>query len=217
MAQFRPRILALCGTTVTAILLLTGCGGEPSGEVVGTAGPSAVASAKARPSASSAEYEKATPEHPARNVPTPVLPEAAKEDTDAGARAFLQYWADSLNYLLQTGDAQYVQAVMTEDNQQFAGVVTSYEGYYREGKWSVGTEQQVHPEAQELDKLSDQSRILNVRLNRTPGKVYSPTGSSEEIKGEDFNQQPIEARMLFEDGRWRLQGFRGIEDVDYGL
>ncbi|SQC29020.1 Uncharacterised protein [Rothia kristinae] len=67
--------------------------------------------------------------------------------------AFLQYWADSLNYLLQTGDPQYVREAMSADNDQFTKVMENYERYYREGKWSVGTEQQIYLEPQPLEKV----------------------------------------------------------------
>ena len=75
MARSHRPASPLAPLVLAGALLLSGCGGESSGEVVGTADPRASASASvsadsaASSSASSTGYEKATPEHPARNVP----------------------------------------------------------------------------------------------------------------------------------------------------
>ncbi|QQC59567.1 hypothetical protein I6H58_00790 [Rothia kristinae] len=223
MARSHRPASPLAPLVLAGALLLSGCGGESSGEVVGTADPRASAGASvsadsaASSSASSTGYEKATPEHPARNVPVPTLPEAATEETDAGARAFLQYWAESLNYLLQTGDPQHVREAMSDDNDQFTKVMENYERYYREGKWSVGTEQQIDIKAQDLTRNPDGEWMINVSLNRTSGKIYSHSGVDEEIAGQDFNNQPLEAYLVRDQGAWKLLGFGGIQDVDYGL
>ncbi|OIJ35197.1 hypothetical protein BK826_09045 [Rothia kristinae] len=221
MARSHRLASPLAPLVLAGALLLSGCGGESGGEVVGTADPRASTSTSAgsgaSPSASSTGYEKATPEHPARNVPVPTLPDVGREETEAGARAFLQYWADSLNYLLQTGDPQYVREAMSADNDQFTKVMENYERFYREGKWSVGTEQQIDIKAQELTKNPDGEWMINVSLNRTPGKIYSRSGVDEEIAGQDFNNQPLEAYLTRDQGVWKLSGFGGIQDVDYGL
>ena len=220
MARSHRPTSSLAPLVLAGALLLSGCGGESSGEVVGTADPrasaSASVSASASASASSTEYEKATPEHPARNVPVPSLPDVGKEETDAGARAFLQYWADSLNYLLQTGDPQYVREAMSADNDQFTKVMENYERYYREGKWSVGTEQQIYLEPQPLEKVDPHYQELYVRLNRLSGGVYSPSGHEHDTPGRDFNNQPMTAVLSWEKDQWKFRGFNHIQDVDYG-
>lgn len=84
------------------------------------------------------DYEPATLEHPARNVPKPVMPEEAKQETEAGAQAFLDYYADISWYALQTGDTEPVREVTsvhcTKCNEEFGRT----EQIYSSGEWIAG-------------------------------------------------------------------------------
>jgi len=53
----------------------------------------------------------ATEEHPAQNVPVPVQPESMKKDNAAGFAGALAWFGAAVDYLLQTGDMQYVNTV----------------------------------------------------------------------------------------------------------
>ena len=55
------------------------------------------------------EYQPATAESPAQNVPTPVIPEAMHQNTVAGFASALAYFGAAVDYLLQTGDMKYVR------------------------------------------------------------------------------------------------------------
>lgn len=57
------------------------------------------------------EYMAATEEHPAQNVPIPVQPESMKKDNAAGFAGALAWFGAAVDYLLQTGDMQYVNTV----------------------------------------------------------------------------------------------------------
>ena len=143
MARSHRPASSLAPWVLAGALLLSGCGGESSGEVVGTADPRASASASvsadsaASSSASSTGYEKATPEHPARNVPVPTLPEAAKEETFEGAKAFMQYWQDSMQYLVQTGDKQYLLPAIDPENAEYGNAFDPLQQPYKNNQWIV--------------------------------------------------------------------------------
>ena len=60
------------------------------------------------------EYQPATAQTPAQNVPTPVIPEAMHQNTVAGFASALAYFGAAVDYLLQTGDMKYVREVSTD-------------------------------------------------------------------------------------------------------
>ncbi|MBL0704537.1 DUF6318 family protein [Sinomonas cellulolyticus] len=119
--------LALAGT-----LGLTACGAGTSGpEAQGT--PSAAASGTASP-APDARPTPASSTGPARNLPKPELPAAAKENTEAGFKAFTQYWFDTATYSLETGDSGPLEAI----SDSGCKVCNGYLADSRAGGWTVG-------------------------------------------------------------------------------
>ncbi|MGW2674761.1 DUF6318 family protein [Kocuria rhizophila] len=84
------------------------------------------------------DYEPATLEHPARNVPKPVMPQEAKEETEAGAQAFLNYRADAQWYAFQTGDTSLVRDVTSSSCDRCFNQFTRIEENYASGSWMAG-------------------------------------------------------------------------------
>ena len=84
------------------------------------------------------DYEPATLEHPARNVPKPQFPEAAKQETEEGAQAFLDYHSDAQWYSLQTGNTSLVREITSPSCEVCARQFDETEEVYRLGFWAVG-------------------------------------------------------------------------------
>ncbi|MEV8156697.1 DUF6318 family protein [Kocuria salsicia] len=84
------------------------------------------------------DYEPATLAHPARNVPKPVMPEEAKQETEAGAQAFLNYRADAQWYSIQTGDTSLIRQVTSTDCANCVEQYDSFDRAYSDGNWSGG-------------------------------------------------------------------------------
>lgn len=92
------RFLALAALWV----LLAACTDGGATEPGSTSTPSATASASGSPSAS------------ASAVAPPVMPEVAKEHTEAGAVAFVQHFWDVVNYAQATLDVRPLERLITE-------------------------------------------------------------------------------------------------------
>ncbi|MFK4338269.1 hypothetical protein ABH921_000796 [Kocuria sp. MT07] len=90
------------------------------------------------------DYEPATLEHPARNVPKPVMPPEAKEETEAGAQAFLNYRADAQWYAFQTGDTSLVRDVTSSSCDRCFNQFTRIEENYASGSWMAGGAESSH-------------------------------------------------------------------------
>ncbi|WAP51276.1 DUF6318 family protein [Arthrobacter sp. ATA002] len=128
--MFRSRALSaipvsvrLSAAGIAAVLILGGCSGsgEPGADAAeasssasptGSASPSATTSATATPTPTpTAVYKPATAEGPAENVPLPVMPELAKQESKEGLEAFAEYWYSLINYGYETGDVGPVRTV----------------------------------------------------------------------------------------------------------
>ena len=65
---------------------------------------------------SAGNFEAATKEHPARNVPKPVKPEKMSENSTEGLKAALGYLSAALKYYYLTGETEFLREVrLSED------------------------------------------------------------------------------------------------------
>ena len=63
---------------------------------------------------SAGNFEAATKEHPARNVPKPVKPEKMSENSTEGLKAALGYLSAALKYYYLTGETEFLREVIRE-------------------------------------------------------------------------------------------------------
>lgn len=121
---------ALSALAMASLLTLTACG---SGTVDAGASPSASASGTPAPTVDS-RPTSASSTGPARNLPKPELPAAAKENTEAGFAAFTQYWFDTATYALETGDVAPLRTVSDAECK----VCNGYLKDASTGGWTIG-------------------------------------------------------------------------------
>ncbi len=132
------------GAVVLCVMwLLTGCstpGSAPSATSTTTATPASSASAatpSATPSAPGA-YKPADAHGKAQNVPVPVMPESAKENSEAGLEAFIGYWYAQQNYAMESGD-QAAWSEMSEPGcRTCRRIEDGIHDSHIDGRWSVG-------------------------------------------------------------------------------
>lgn len=100
---------------VSIIFVLAGCSsGASSSPTEGgatteqTASPTRSSEQSAAPDTSSdpRRYEPSSAEGPAKNVPIPKMPAAAKEKSTDGASAFAEYYFELINYSIETNDSE---------------------------------------------------------------------------------------------------------------
>jgi hypothetical protein len=129
------------GSVVLSALLLTGCGTDDD---VAATPPSSAASSAATtaaepgPDATPADYVPASLDGPAQNVPKPVMPDLAREESREGAQAFLDYWSDAMWYAHQTGDTTYAREVISDACDICMEQLKFVEDVYGDGAWFIG-------------------------------------------------------------------------------
>lgn len=134
------------GGVALAALLLTGCGPDDDGAAASSSGttPSAAASSsEPGPDATPADYVPASLDGPAQNVPKPVMPDLAKEESRDGAQAFLDYWSDAMWYAYQTGDTSYARDITSDACEVCVDQLDLLDEIYDSDAWAIGGRESV--------------------------------------------------------------------------
>ena len=134
---------------LTAALLLTGCqGGQPGGSPSESSTTASPTSAVFSPGPSATEssgsvvpaavYKPADAKGKAQNVPVPVMPELAKENSKAGLEAFIRYWYATYSYATETGDLGAWMVLTDTTTESGTAYKKAIDANYSDGSWLVG-------------------------------------------------------------------------------
>jgi len=88
--------------------------------------------------ATPAIYKPADAQGKAQNVPVPVMPELAKENSKAGLEAFIGYWYATFSLATETGDLEPWSHITVLSSPVAAAYVKAIERNYSQGRWMVG-------------------------------------------------------------------------------
>lgn len=118
-------------------LVLTGCqGGEPVTEPTSTsATPTVTATPTPTPTAA---YKPADASGKAQNVPVPVKPALADENSKEGLEAFTKYWFELLSYGYETGDTDAWEQLFRPNCKFCLQLQSAIADSYVDGGWVVG-------------------------------------------------------------------------------
>ncbi|MEE2570704.1 DUF6318 family protein [Pseudarthrobacter sp. J64] len=121
-------------------LAVTGCqgGGDPAADPT-SASASKTASATPTPTPTpSAAYKPADASGKAQNVPVPVKPALADENSKEGLEAFTKYWFELLSYGYETGDLTEWSKLSSSECVACSNNKASIVEGYKLGRWRVG-------------------------------------------------------------------------------
>ncbi|XAS71874.1 DUF6318 family protein [Micrococcaceae bacterium Sec5.1] len=203
---------------LTAALLLTGCQGGPPGgspsESSSTTAPTSGASSPGPsgtgPSGSAAPatvYKPADAKGKAQNVPVPVMPELAKENSEAGLEAFIRYWYATYSYATETGDLELWSLATDTTTVSGAAYKRAIELNYIDGRWVVGGRIST-PVIEVLWKDDTDPQAAKVQVLQEQIQYFNADGSSGQQATPEYNT--AEAVMVsYQSGVWQV--------VDNGL
>lgn len=137
---------------VAAVLLLGGCSGSrgPEAEAaekgpatsspIGNASSGETGTPMVIPTATPTMpvYKPATAEGPAENVPLPVMPELAKQESKEGLQAFAEYFYSLINYGFETGDRVPLENISGPGCLVCSNVYTMLSSGFEGEDWMVG-------------------------------------------------------------------------------
>ena len=177
---------------LAAVLVLSGCSGsgddpgaeaaegnsssaEPSGGSAGTT-ESASASATPTPTPTAAAYKPATAEGPAENVPLPVMPELAKQESKEGLEAFAEYWYALANYGYETGDPEPLRAITGPDCSVCDVFYTTLESGFKGQDWMAGSSVTVRDVHSDFVLTPDGNYQVLVQITQKDLEYFGPGG-----------------------------------------
>lgn len=193
---------------LATVVLLSGCqggaapGASPSESISTTASPTLSVSAPAVSATASPVYKPADAHGKAQNVPVPVMPELAKENSKAGLEAFIGYWYATYSYATETGDLRPWSQSTDVTTVSGAAYKKAVELNYANGRWVVGG-RITTPVIEVLwqDGLVEQPAKVQVLQEQI--QYYDADGSSGQQVTPEYNT--AEAVMVsYRNGSWQV-------------
>lgn len=194
---------ALPVLVLASALALSACSGraDTESQVSPTGSASASATAPPTPTADP-RPTPASSTGPARNLPKPELPAAAKENTKAGFEAFTQYWFDTVTYALETGDTGPLKAISKPDCKMCASYIDSGKTAKANGGWRVGPKWTISDFVTDmkLDPLGQTVAYFSMAESASQVVGSDRKVSKSRPGGKLKNAQALYAK--FENGAW---------------
>ncbi|MFJ4267405.1 DUF6318 family protein [Paenarthrobacter nicotinovorans] len=196
--------------TVGAAVLLSGCqgpatpSGSPSETGSTTASPTVSVSvpAASATSSSSGAYKPADAQGKAQNVPVPVMPELAKENSKAGLEAFIGYWFQELSYAYETGDTAKADELSNDTCRLCNDLLSGVAANYSNGRWLIGGQYQT-PVVEVFWAPSSPSQSAKVQVLQQQILYMNGDGSAgREPTGETNDAAAFFG--VFADGSWSV-------------
>ena len=210
-----PVSVRLGAAGLAAVLVLAGCSGSGDPEAEAAQGPSSASPSgragsgetgtpTATPTPSpTAVYKPATVEGPAENVPVPVMPELAKEKSEEGLEAFLDYWYALINYGFETGNTQPIEEISGSDCVVCRSFYRMLGNGYADDDWIVGGKIEVLTNHSDFILTTDglYQVLANMRQDRLEYRGPANILYSVDDGIEEITVQMIEASYLGD--RWQ--------------
>ncbi|WP_238703273.1 DUF6318 family protein [Arthrobacter sp. TS-15] len=153
-------------------------------------------------------YKPADAKGKAQNVPVPVMPDLAKENSKAGLEAFIGYWYAQLSYVGETGDMSAWLPLISQECRLCLRLQESGEDGYVNGRWLAGGK--ITVPAIELQWTADALKSAKVQVIQEQIDYYNADGSIGRTRSEASNDAfALFAR--FADGAWTVVDLGVIE------
>ncbi|WP_215817025.1 DUF6318 family protein [Pimelobacter sp. 30-1] len=133
----------------------------------------------------------------------PVLPEAAREASEAGARAFVEYYWELVNYAQATGDVKALRQLSASTCDVCLAFVKEIRSLYSQGGRILGGINTSRiTEVVDLDlKSGDYGLRIEQDVSYNAQTIIDSTGKRD-VRGEGTDR--FTAYLLWTEQRWRL-------------
>jgi hypothetical protein len=121
-------------------------------------------------------YKPADPQGKAQNVPVPVKPALADENSKAGLEAFVGYWYHSLWYGYETGDTSLVAGLSKPTCVFCKGLKDAVDLSWKDGRWISGGQIEIGPVAVDFVPNA-QTQAATVQTLQKPIQIHKADGT----------------------------------------
>ncbi|WP_394159960.1 DUF6318 family protein [Galactobacter valiniphilus] len=219
--------IALALACAAALTACTGPGDPPAGTLsapgsspTGTTAPTGLP-ASTSPGATGAggtgassldpnAYQPATSTSPAKNVPKPVLPEAAKKKDLEGQKAFIQYWISTYNYMRESGDTGPFLAACEKTSKFCSGSVKNLNTLTSRGIWRTGGAITLSNAKQDEPETASTNATWSGAATEASSSFFDSRGKSTFVKDHPNPTHYTFVAVLAEQPNgWRILEFGG--------
>ncbi|GAA2509620.1 MAG: DUF6318 family protein [Kocuria sp.] len=148
------------------------------------------------------DYEPATLAHPARNVPKPVMPDEAKQETEAGAQAFLDYRLATQWYAFQTGDTSLIRSVTSPSCTRCSDQYSRIDENFSDSKWMAGGYEtaEILPDSFVQRKSGEYTAPVHATSS---GVIVFKDGKVDSRQRPYDSDSFLDASIVYTDGAWQ--------------
>lgn len=132
----------------------------------------------------------------------PTLPPEAKEDTEAGAKAFVEHWIATLNYAAATGETDALRALATPGCKPCDDIADVIDDVYG-GDGSIRSDGWVLRRVEDLDRRSRSDLTLQTVVDLSPQEIRRGDGTTERTPGA--SAAPLVFELLLRSGAWGVR------------
>lgn len=210
----RQGALRLTGAVLMMTILLTGCQGNPEPDAGGTATaqPSSAESpaAVATTTPSTPEPSPASSAGPASNIPVPVKPALADENSEEGLEAFTEYWLELFSYGYETNDWTEFEAVTDPGCRTCENLSQEVQSHYEGGGWILGGDIEIISNT--TDFVTNTSGSINSFIDIKQGRIEYYDSNGSKLKETEASPPIIGVSIAFwEQKNWVMLDFGSPE------
>lgn len=173
---------------VAGLVAISGCdGGDAGAQTPSVSGSAEETSSTPTPTPTPTAYVPASEKAPAQNVPVPVMPEAAKQQTKEGWEAFAKYFIEELNYMVETNDTSRVEKLTSPNCKYCRSEMALAKGSADNNQWLVNGLFSVESVDGRLDPDREGNLSGLVVLTRSATQISDRVGVVYEIPAVEKN------------------------------
>jgi len=195
--------LGVVASVAVCALALSGCQGASPGGTSETTTAVVAPSATPTPTPTpAAVYKPADAQGKAQNVPVPVKPALADENSKAGLEAFVGYWYQLLSYGYETGDLSEWSALTKPGCVFCAELKDGIDTSYTKGRWLEGGTMTTPSVNATIESNGAPQKVL-VQIIHSPVKYYNSDGTPGRADSAGSNSASI-VLCDFVGGTWSV-------------
>jgi len=160
-----------------------------------------------------ADYQLATRTEPAKNVPVPVKPAVANENSVEGLYQSIAFFGAAMEYYMRTGKTEPLRECAL-DKSELKSMIEPERGTL--GEKLVKGEAWMHDASVVITMLSAQPERegdtynWDIRMTMDPGEFIASKDRVQEAPSESERKDEVERTLhgVYENGAWKLTGMR---------